>query len=437
MSDFTNMVKKELRELLTLGTILPMIILAIVFAGIGGAIGGIEEEITEEPVIGIINEDGGSLSSIATAILDERAEVVYNATDEADVQEALGEVKGKDGAAVLVIPEGFSESIYQNRSGEIRVIWIMKGAGMLDSIPTGAVEALIQAVNQGISEELISQGSSIDPEVALNPTVRNETTVFKGKEMEGLSPGAISGMLSSQSIIIPIIFMMIIITAGGTVISSMGMEKENKTLETLLTLPIKRSSIVAGKIVASALAGLVMAAIFMVGFSFYMQSLQMGLEADLADFGLTLGLQDYVLVGISVFMTLLAGLSLCMVLGTFAKDYKSAQNLILPITALTMIPMFMIMFKDFDTLPMVLKVVLFAIPFSHPMMSVRALLFGDYLLVLSGILYVTLFAVATVAVAVYIFKTDRLLTGRIGRKRQGGSLWQRRPGGGLIRENKR
>jgi ABC-2 type transport system permease protein len=214
------------------------------------------------------------------------------------------------------------------------------------------------------------------------------------------------------------VMMIIIMMAGSTVISSMGMEKENKTLETLFTLPVKRSSIVAGKIVGSAVVGLLMAAIYMFGFGYYMQSFQAGLEINLADFGLALGMQDYVLVGISLFVTLLAGLALCMVLGTFAKDYKSAQTLILPITALATIPMFLIMFKDFDTLPVLLKAVLFAIPFSHPMMSIRALLFDDYLLVLSGIVYVTLFAAATVALAVHIFKTDRLLTGRIGKKKR-------------------
>ncbi len=437
MSDFGNMVKKEVKELLTLQTIIPMLVMTLIFAGMGSMIGGIKEEAMKKPVIGVINEDAGPLSEMATAVLNAQADVVYSSTGGADLQEALEQVKEKDGVALLAIPEGFSESIYQNSPGEIRVHWIMKGAGIMDSISTGIVDVLIQVINHEISKELIEQGHSVDPEIALNPTVKNETTIFKGKEMKGLSPGAISGMLQSQSITIPMVMMMIIMMAGSTVISSMGMEKENKTLETLLTLPIKRSSIVAGKIVGSAVVGLLMAAIYMFGFGYYMQSFQAGLEINLADFGLTLGMQDYVLVGISLFVTLLAGLALCMVLGTFAKDYKSAQTLILPITALATIPMFLIMFKDFDTLPILLKAVLFAIPFSHPMMSMRALLFDDYLLVLSGIVYVTLFAAATVALAVHIFKTDRLLTGRTGKKKRGTFFWWRGLRRNLKRDNKR
>jgi len=92
----------------------------------------------------------------------------------------------------------------------------------MDSVSTGVVDSLIQAVNHEISKELIEKNISINPEVALNPTAKNETTIFKGKEMQGLSPVVITGMLSSQSATVPVIMMMIIITAGSIVISSDG-----------------------------------------------------------------------------------------------------------------------------------------------------------------------------------------------------------------------
>jgi ABC-2 type transport system permease protein len=199
-------------------------------------------------------------------------------------------------------------------------------------------------------------------------------------------------------------------------VSSMGMEKENKTLETLLTLPVSRWSIIAGKLAASAIVGLLMAGIYMIGFSYYMGKLTGGANIDLGQYGLSLSAVDYVLIGLSLFASLLAALALCMVIGTFATNYKSAQTLVMPITFLALIPMFIIMMKDFNTLPMAGKAIVFAIPFSHPMMAFRSLMFDDYALVISGIIYSTLFAVAMIAVAAWIFKTDRLLTGRIGKK---------------------
>ena len=100
-----------------------------------------------------------------------------------------------------------------------------------------------------------------------------------------------------------------------------------------------------------------------------------------------------------------------MLLGTFAKNYKSAQTLTFPITMLALIPMFLTIFADFDTLPTALKGIVFAIPFAHPMMAPRALIFGDYMLVISGIIYVSIFALVMIAIVVWVFKTDRLLTG--------------------------
>jgi ABC-2 type transport system permease protein len=214
---------------------------------------------------------------------------------------------------------------------------------------------------------------------------------------------------------------MLIIMAGSSVISSMGLEKENKTLETLLTLPVRRSYIVIGKMVGSALVGMIMAAIYMIGFSRYMASFQIS-DINLADFGLALGMPDYLLVGISLFVALLAGLSLCIVLGTFAKNYRSGQTLIFPITALAMISTFVVMFKDFDTIPAVLRVLVFAIPFSHPMMAMRALMLDNYWLVIGGIAYTAVFTVIMIWIAVRIFNSDRLLTGSVRKRAARGKL---------------
>ena len=100
-----------------------------------------------------------------------------------------------------------------------------------------------------------------------------------------------------------------------------------------------------------------------------------------------------------------------MLLGTMAKNYKSAQTLIFPVVMMAIFSMLITMFTDFDTLPLALKGIVFAIPFSHPMMAMRALMFNDYTLVISGIIYVSIFTAIIIALVVWIFKTDKLLTG--------------------------
>jgi ABC-2 type transport system permease protein len=411
MSGLGNITKKEIRELLTPATFVPIILVALIFATMGNSIQGIQEQSTAPPTIGVITEDNSTLGIAASTLLHTSAKTVYNSTSASDLKTGIEAVTEHNGVAVIVIPKNFTERIIKGQQGTLQIYWIMKGAGLLDTISSSAVESLIAYINTNISKELITQNSSVNASFVLSPTKRIETTYFKDREFVGISPNTISGMLSSQSLLIPIVMMMIIIMAGSIVITSMALEKENKTLETLLTLPVKRTSIVSGKIIAAAFIGLILAVIYMVGMQFYFSGFQMTGGVNLASYGLALTSGDFIWIGISLFLALIAGLSLCMLLGTFAKNYKSAQTLTFPITMLAMIPMFITMFADYETLPIAVKIFTFAIPFSHPMMAPRALLFHDYTLVIGGIVYIAVFALVTISIVVWVFKTDRLLTG--------------------------
>jgi len=416
MSALGNIIKKEMKELLTPATFLPIIIMAIIFGSMGSSFQGIQEEALKPPVIGVINEENTTFSMIATTVLYNNSHVVFNSTARSEIEAGIQAVKEKDGVALLIIPENFTEQILSNHKGTIEIYWVLKGAGILDTISSSITEELIATINRDISRELIQGNTTVNATIVLAPTQRVESTSYKDREFPGLSPTILLSMLSSQSIFVPIVIMMIIIMAGSIVITSMALEKENKTLETLLTLPVKRTSIVTGKIVASALVGLLLAVIYMIGMGYYLSGLSMGQGGvNLAAYGLVLSAQDFLLIGLSLFLTLIAGLALCMLLGTFAKNYKSAQTLTFPVTMLAMIPMFITMFLDFDTLPIGLKILTFAIPFSHPMMASRALLFHDYTLVIGGIIYVTIFAVVMISIVVWIFKTDKLLTGSMSK----------------------
>jgi ABC-2 type transport system permease protein len=100
-----------------------------------------------------------------------------------------------------------------------------------------------------------------------------------------------------------------------------------------------------------------------------------------------------------------------MILGAFTKNFKASQTMILPITVLAMIPMFITMFTSWGTLPLVGKVVLFAIPFSHPMMVMNNLMFGDLTLVFAGLAYLVVFTLVMIFITVKLYKSDILLTG--------------------------
>lgn len=83
----------------------------------------------------------------------------------------------------------------------------------------------------------------------------------------------------------------------------------------------------------------------------------------------------------------------------------------LPISVLAMIPMFIFLLSDWNSLGPVMRAIMFAIPFSHPMMIMQNLLFGNVLLVVSGLVYCVIFAVVTILITVRLYNSDILLVG--------------------------
>ncbi len=147
--------------------------------------GGVEESLAEPPKIAVINQDGGSMSLVAMSVFNATSEIVYNGTD---IQEALNVLDDTGGVSLFVIPSNFTSDIENDTKGTIEIYWIMKGAGIMDSVPGAAADANLVYVDQAISTALISGNMSENASLILNPTQYYETTLFKGKEMTGISP---------------------------------------------------------------------------------------------------------------------------------------------------------------------------------------------------------------------------------------------------------
>lgn len=412
---FFNMFKKELKEVLTIGSIISIAAMSFVFAMIGQSVGNIEEKLEVKPAIGLINNDNGIFGIISTQILQETSDIIYNGSDKSA---GLQEVIAEKGIALIEIPSDFSDSIYNNEQGKLNINWVVQGVGPFDGISSDVLDYVLNAVEKEISKIIITQELDLDPNLILNPLTTSQTTFLKEKEFRGLSPNELINTFSTQSYLIPTLIMMIIMMSGSSIISSMGLEKENKTLETLLTLPVKRNYIILSKIIASTISGLILAAIYMVGMTYYMKSFSFSGVVDLQAYNLTLNIYDYTLMGLSVFMSLLAGLSLCLALGSFAKDYKSAQSLLFPVTVLAIFSMLMTMFMDYSTMPTFIKIFIFIIPFSHPMMAMKSLMLKEYALVISGIIYSSIFAAIMIIITILIFNSDRLLVGKLQKNKK-------------------
>ncbi|MBU1244051.1 ABC transporter permease [Myxococcota bacterium] len=409
-----NIVLKEVREMLTFTTIGTIIAVTAIFASMGGLVSMTKGETTKKPVIAVLDLDapGAKLAAVVVATLSESCEVIYLGTDDRAGLKTLR--ANSRGAALIEIPAGFDAQLRSGHQGKLGVTWIMRGAGALDTISSAVMERHFLSVSRAVSRELVTAriggADSAAADVIVDPIQRIENTFFKEKLIPMLSPAKISQILAAQSITVPIIMMIILMLGGAVVVSSMGLEKENKTLETLLTLPVSRRTLVMGKLLGSAIVGILMAGIFAIGFRFYIQNFEAPAES-LAVLGLDLGIGDYILVIVSLFASLLFGLAFALLLGVLARDYKSAQMLTYAILVLAMFPMMIVMLKDFDTVPLSLQILLFIIPFSHPMMAMRQLALENSGFVLWGILYSFLAAGLLTAAVVRVFRAEVLVTG--------------------------
>ncbi|WP_302081636.1 ABC transporter permease [Salinibaculum rarum] len=408
MNTFLRLVWKEMRELLRPQYILPILFIPIIFVALGQGFGGLDEATSEPPEVGIVNNDDGEYGNLVEATYDQRSDVVYRSNG-TDPERALDETQDRGGTALIVIPENFTERIETGQQrGQVRLYTVVDSVSLTGIASTGQVETILQTAGTQIT--INATGASPQQ---LAPIETSYTTDVKGTRISQ-SPGTLSGAVTSQFIFIPVIIMLVIIFSGQMVINSMGMEKENKTLETLLTMPVKRRTIVAAKLVGSAAIGLLAAGIMTIALREYQSGITGGGGSDLPA-AFSLGLADYALIGVAIFFAVVGALALALVLGIFAGDRQGAQILLFPLSILAIGPAFATMFTDFSTLSLPLQAVLFAIPFTHPVVAPKQLMFGDPTLVYLGIAYEALFAVAAIALAVSVFNSDRVVTGSAGR----------------------
>jgi len=418
MNNFFNIFKKEIKELLTKQMLLSLAFMVMLFGLMGSFINNAKEQAQDqllEPTrLAVLNLDNSAYSKeILTKLTKNNIEIVE--IKEENIEKAIEESQLKESMSLLVIPKGFEDGIKKFQGSEIEIYSIVKDLGLKESTSFASISSIISYLNQEINKDFIKSAfEEKELENILNPIKTKEFVVVKDKIAPG-NPATLQSLSMANSTIIPILLMLSIMYAGTMIITSMGLEKENKTLETLLTLPVKRESIILGKMAGAIVVALLMAVVYIGGFNYYMSSFTPPIEEG-ANLMQTLGLVmtsfDYLLLGISLFLTILVALSICMILGMFSQDIKSAQGMQFPIILLVMIPYFLLTFQSLETMPMGLKIFLYLIPFSHPFIASKVLIFDNYSIVIAGIIYLIIFAALTMYLAIRLFNTDKVLTAK-------------------------
>lgn len=412
LKGFVNILVKEIKELVRDPKILlaMLIVPLIMFPVLGGIMGysmQAAREQAEKATLLVVDNDEGNWSEFFTGYLNfsVKVSVVNNITLNNDVTLKL--LSDHNATQLIEIPSGFSANMTEYKNGNTKINATVNFYGIFSG------GGIFQEVGSAIIDDLVSGFNRL---VAPNAVYTFKSTIIKGEIQKNVDPSMLSRLMLSQAIAMPITIMILLTYSMSIAATSVAMEKEEKTLETLLTLPMDRFAILMGKLSGSILVAGVGAIAYMIGFNYYMGSITATIPSgtlDLVSLGLAPSLLGYLLLGISLFVTLLSALALAVIMSAFSEDVRGAQSLVGNLTPIIIIPALVLMYLDVNSLPFALKILIYALPYSHPIIAARSVAMGDYWTVVFGIVYVTVFTLVIMYAASRLFATEKILTAKL------------------------
>ncbi|OQB05982.1 MAG: ABC-2 family transporter protein [bacterium ADurb.Bin212] len=418
MKKFWVLLKKEIKELLTPQLWVPFLTVIVVFFVIGNVTSKqMKEQESVKDKIVIADLDRSNLSASIISSLEPVATVVEtDATDNVELNIKMQEENIQSG---ILIPKGFENNVYGGGQTTIESYSLMSNFSALagKKMIIGTTSAAL--INEMVSNTLL--GEKIGP--GNTTKLKQPVTVKKFVSANGIiKEGDATQLLSfilGQTTTVPTVLFVVIVMAAQMIASAVATEKENKTLETLLSLPISRKAIVASKMLAAGFVSLIMASLYMLGIR-NMNSGISGMASGVssgenvsqlaADLGLKFSAFGYLELGLILFLAILLALSIAMILGAFAEDAKSAQGVVAPLMILVMIPYFLTLLMDLNSMSIGVRYIIYSIPFSHIFLAMPNILTGNHIFVLAGAGYMLILFVIFVLLAAKIFSSDLILT---------------------------
>ena len=443
MSKFLIVFKKEMRSLINVQNIIPLILIFVLFYFLGDVIGGFidggdtivisgeggeahgggaeSREINRHQIIGFIDNDNSEYSNMIRNALAEQGVLALPRSN--DPEEAMRELEtytfhGEEISvgSLVVINQGFEASIRDGRFTAVDVYTAIDSFGMTNMMSGAGGQDALRTINGIISRHLLEDAEiTHNVHFLINPVWANEHT-YLNETVQNVHAQAVLGYVISQISFVPVIILLIIMMGTSTLATSMVNEKADKTLETLMTTPVSRMAVLTAKVLSAAL----LAALYAVVYIFALQNFSEGFTGGetfpdgftemMANFGIAFNTATFLIIGAQLFLSVLCGLAVALIIGMMVDDIKALPSYIMGVSIFTMIPYFLSMFLDINTLPMAGRIALYAIPFTHSFTAASNLFTANYTLIIIGIIYQAVFVTAMLTFAVKIFSSDKLFT---------------------------
>ncbi len=441
MKTFRIMLVKELKSMLRDPKIIiamllvPLVLTAIMYGAMIGLMGQVAEEARRKGgTLVLVDEDHGNWTAYIVKTLRGHGYRIINASSTGNARRII---QSENALGGIVIPRGFSEDLTMLRPARITVLAAVKSISIISFTRTGKVMGIVEELSSEITRR-ITASRGIPENFTSKPIESSILVIFKNKVVTTSDIGALIGGLVLLVILVPILVMILSGFIAQLSATSIAVEKEEKMLETLLSLPLSRTQLIAAKVVASAIVGFLGVIIYgglYVWFYSSMAGLGSGAGASSTFSGLfsiageVIGPYTLTALFIGLVGLVLLILGLAILLSLFVEDVRSAQivsgYIIAPLTILILVSMFI----DPAAMTPSTRLAVALIPMINIGMIIPYGFIGDTLSITTAVASTLVYASIVIWYTARVVSTEKIFTMRLfKRRRRGGrgrSLFKR------------
>ena len=280
---------------------------------------------------------------------------------------------------ILVIPPDFSEKVVKKERVKLYCLNIVKEVTIFggSAAKTGRIQPLIERY----LGEKYAAGAQAPYDVLVNPVTEQSVSYLEGKDiLIAGSPFMLITSLGFASFFMPLILMIIAVTVIQLSATSMAVENEEKTLETLLTFPISPMEILLSKLLGSFIVSVIGSLLNILGYIAYMYIFASAFTvSETSEFetgffsfsNVMISTQDLAFITISMIATIFFTATLGLIIGAFSSDVRIAGTLVGPLSMAVFIPGYLVAFAPLKMFSPAVKVALYCIPLTQPIIMVK------------------------------------------------------------------
>ena len=404
---------KEVKELskervVLFGMLLgPIIIFGIMGLAMASVTKQVQESVTVFPSIVLVWEGEGPVPGVIAEIAD----ILSNVTT---VIVTAGEPP-KGYTAVVYVDEGFVDNITRGVPGRVLIVY---NATRLSFLTLQEASRIETAIAEAVQELVARQIRGVYPEATgqfLQSPVTGEYLVwYRG---EAYDPEQLSILIGGVSLGIPMATIILAFAAMHVSAISIAGEKESRTLESLLTLPLSRRELILGK--ALGVTALVVLGVisYGVGLYIYIRMMLAPIEAQgqaggAPGFNLELGATPAIIIVVALGLSMVVASLIGFALGALVGDLRSAQMATSYAGLILLIPVFIAMFgADPAGISPGARIVLALDPFMLLVYASVYSLIGETKLAIYSLAGLAAHIVAWTLVAARLVSSEYLVTG--------------------------